>query len=119
MQGNMHTTIDQRMRECIRECQQCHDICTEMIAHCLEMGGEHAQPNHIRLLLDCGEICQTSANFMLRASDLHNSICEDCAVVCERCAEDCERFQDDQMMQQCAQVCRSCAQSCREMAQAA
>lgn len=116
----MHTgTHDQpsaAMRNCIRECQNCHSICLETVMHCLQMGGEHAEPAHIRLMLDCAEICQTSANFMLRASDLHARTCGVCAEVCERCAQDCERFTDDTLMQQCAQACRNCAQSCREMA---
>jgi hypothetical protein len=104
------------MRNCIQECQRCHSVCLETIGHCLEMGGEHAQPGHIRLLMDCAEICQTSANFMLRRSDLHGLTCGVCAEVCERCAEDCERFVDDLVMAACAQACRSCARSCRDMA---
>lgn len=119
MHGDKHLQIDEQMRKCIRECHRCHDICTETVTHCLEMGGDHAEPNHIRLLLDCAEICQTSANFMLRVSDLHGQVCGVCAAVCERCAEDCERFGDDEVMKQCAEVCRSCAQSCLEMAQMA
>ncbi len=116
MHGNTHVKVDEQMRDCIEKCHSCHDICTETITHCLEMGGKHAEPNHIRLLLDCAEICQISANFMLRVSDFHGQVCEVCAEVCEHCAEDCERFKDDEMMQQCAEVCRSCASSCREMA---
>jgi hypothetical protein len=116
MQGMRHTSVSSMMRECIQECHSCHDICTELVTHCLEMGGEHAQPEHIGLMLDCAEICQTSANFMLRVSDMHPLTCEVCAEVCERCAQDCERFTDDKVMQQCAQACRSCAASCREMA---
>lgn len=116
MDGKTHSMVDERMRECIQECHECHDICLQTVAHCLEMGGEHAAPDHIRLLLDCAEICQTSANFMSRTSDFHGQVCGVCAEVCERCAEDCERFGDDKMMQQCAEVCRSCASSCREMA---
>lgn len=108
--------IDERMRECIEECNRCHNICLVSISHCLEMGGEHAEPGHIRMLMDCAEICQTSANFMVRNSDLHGQVCAVCAEVCERCAEDCERFEDDQVMQQCAEICRSCARSCSEMA---
>jgi hypothetical protein len=115
----MHTMPDQQMRDCIQECQRCHDICMETITHCLEMGGDHAEPGHIQLLSDCAEICQTSANFMLRTSDFHGQVCGVCAEVCERCAEDCERFEDDEMMQQCAEICRSCARSCSEMAQTA
>jgi hypothetical protein len=87
------------MRASIQEYHRCHDICTETITHCLEMGGDHAEPSHIWLLLDCAEICQTSANFILRMSDFHGQICGVCAEVCERYAEDGERFGDDQMMQ--------------------
>lgn len=115
----MNSMLDQGMQNCIQECHRCHDSCAEMVTHCLQMGGEHAAPSHIRLLLDCAEICQTSANFMLRMSEFHGQTCGLCAAVCERCAEDCERFSDDQMMQQCVQACRSCAASCREMAQMA
>lgn len=116
MHGMSHISISTEMQECIQECHYCHDICLSSISHCLGLGGELAYPDHIRLLLDCAEICQTSANFMLRDSYLHPHTCGICAEVCEQCAEDCERFTDDEMMQQCAQACRSCAESCREMA---
>ena len=116
MDGNSDMMIDETMRECIEECHMCHDSCLETVTHCLQMGGKHAEPNHIRLLMDCAEICQTSANFMLRMSDFHTDTCGVCADVCERCAEDCDRFGDDEMMQECAESCRSCAESCRNMA---
>jgi hypothetical protein len=107
------------MQQCIDECLSCHRVCVETTQHCLQMGGRHAEASHIRLMLDCAEICQTSANFMLRGSDLHAHTCGVCAEVCQRCAEDCERFGDDQMMMQCAQACRRCAESCRQMAHGA
>ena len=112
----MGQQMSDAMRDCIQSCQNCHSICLETVTYCLQMGGEHASPGHIRLLLDCAEICQTSANFMLRTSDLHTRTCAVCAEVCERCAQDCARFGNDSVMQQCAEVCRRCAQSCREMA---
>ena len=115
MDGKADSMVDERMRACIDECQNCHDSCTETVTHCLQMGGEHAEAGHIRLLLDCAEICQTSANFMLRMSDFHMQTCGVCADICEQCAQDYELFADDRMMQQCAESCRSCAQSCREM----
>lgn len=115
----MHTMLDQRMQECVQECNRCHNICLETISHCLELGGKHAEPSHIRLLMDCAEICQTSANYMLRMSDFHGQTCGVCAQVCDSCAEDCERLGDDDMMQRCAEACRSCARSCSEMAQTA
>jgi hypothetical protein len=116
MQQEPHTSVTDEMRDCIVECINCHSVCTETIRHCLEMGGEHANPNHITLLQDCAEICQTSGDFMLRASELHPRTCEICAEACECCAEDCESFKDDEKMLQCAVACRSCAASCREMA---
>ncbi len=111
MSGEMH--------ECITACLGCHSVCLQTVAHCLQMGGRHAEPNHITLLLDCAEICQTSANFMLRGSAVHGRTCAVCAEACERCAQDCERFTDDAMMGQCAEACRRCAESCRRMAQMA
>jgi hypothetical protein len=82
------------------------------------MGGRHAEAAHVRLLLDCAQICQTSADFMLRGSSYHARTCETCAEVCLACAENCERIgPDDDMMKKCAEVCRRCAASCRQMAQ--
>jgi hypothetical protein len=87
--------------------------------HCLQMGGAHAAANHVRLMLDCAEICQTSANFMLRGSDLHGHTCRACAVVCRRCAEDCVALgEDDPRMLACAEQCTRCAASCERMASA-
>lgn len=94
----------------------CHDFCLQTLSHCLDKGGDHAQAEHITLLLDCVEICQTAANFMLRNSVLHSRACAVCAEVCDRCAEDCERLAaGDDMMRQCAEICRRCANVCREM----
>jgi hypothetical protein len=83
------------------------------------MGGKHAEAGHIRLMLDCAEICQTSANFMLRRSEVHGRTCGVCAEVCRRCAEDCERFSDDEQMTACAEMCRRCSSSCEEMSRMA
>ena len=109
------------MQNCIDACQTCHMTCLQMAAtHCLEMGGAHVEPAHMRLMLDCAEICQTSANFMLRGSPLHARVCSVCAEACERCAQECEQMANgDQQMLACAEQCRRCAESCRQMAQMA
>jgi hypothetical protein len=113
-----HNGVNQAMAQCIQNCLNGHSACLGLVAHCLQLGGEHTQADHIRLLLDCAEICQTSANFMLRGSDLNGRTCSVCAEICERCAQDCERFGDDKEMLGCAQACRTCAESCRQMAAA-
>lgn len=109
-----HHTSDQ-MQECIDRCQACQSACLESISHCLEKGGRHAAAEHIRLLVACAEICDTSARFMLIGSPQHSRVCEVCAEVCDACARDCDAFGEDALMQQCAEACRRCAESCRQM----
>ncbi|HZP57685.1 MAG TPA: four-helix bundle copper-binding protein [Dehalococcoidia bacterium] len=112
------TTMSQRMRECLDECENCARVCAETMSYCLQMGGAHAAPQHIRLMLDCIDMCRTSASFLTRASAFHARTCAVCADVCDRCADDCAGFEDDRRMQACADACRRCARSCREMAHA-
>lgn len=111
-----HRELSEEMQECISNCLDCHAVCTETISHCLSMGGEHASPEHIRLLQDCAQICVTSADFMLRNSDFHPQTCSVCANICEQCATACETMANgDELMMDCAEVCRACAESCRSM----
>lgn len=117
MQMSQMNHGSQEMQECITNCVDCHSICLATVPHCLQMGGQHAAARHIGLLLDCAEICQTSANFMLRMSEFHTRICASCAEICDHCAQDCQQLANsDAMMQQCAETCRRCAESCRRMA---
>jgi hypothetical protein len=114
--GQTGNGMSSEMQACIRECLNCYSTCQTTLAYCLQQGGRHVEARHVRLLQDCTEICQTSADFMLRGSDLYGRVCGVCAEVCDRCAQDCEQFGDDQQMKACAQACRSCAVSCRQMA---
>jgi hypothetical protein len=93
-------------------------VCIETAIYSLHKGGKHAEAFHLRLLADCDEICQTSANFMLRGSDLYFKTCAVCSDICVSCAVSCEHFSDDDMMRRCAEECRRCAESCRSMATA-
>ena len=113
--GETSTQHDNELAECIQECTSCHAICLKTIQHCLEKGGRHAEPNHIRLLTDCAQICHTSADFMLRQSPLHAHTCGACAAVCRDCAAECAKMGDDHLMKQCADACRRCAESCEHM----
>src|SRR6267143_669525 len=104
------------MRQCIDECTRCHQICLSTIQVCLQKNGMRAEPEHVRLLADCMQICATSADFMLRGSQHLPHVCGVCAEICEDCARDCDRMADDAEMRRCADVCRRCAESCRRMA---
>lgn len=111
-----HHTLSPEIQSCIEVCKQCHDICLQTaLTHCLQMGGKHVKEEHFRLMINCAEICQTSANFMLSNSSVHGAVCAACAEVCDACAESCESIGD---MNDCAQTCRRCADSCEEMAKA-
>lgn len=109
--------ITAESRQCIQNCLECHSICTELVQHCLALGGAHAEAKHIRVLLDCAQLCATCVDFQLRTSHHHSTVCEACATVCEACAKDCEQIAGgDALMQRCAEACRKCVASCRGMA---
>lgn len=113
---NFFSSMEDQMKKCIENCTKCAIFCEHMTQHCLKKGGEHADPDHIRLLQDCADICNTSARFMSRDSNLHFRTCEVCSEVCSACADDCDRLDDDEMMKKCAEICRDCASSCQQMA---
>jgi hypothetical protein len=106
--------ISAEMRNCIDNCLKCYSTClTTAMNHCLEMGDEHTEPQHFRLMMACAEICRTSAHFMLIGTPHHKHTCRECAEICGECAADCERIGD---MQECVEACKHCAESCRKMA---
>ena len=101
------------MPDAIKACLDCHSMCLQTaMNYCLERGGQHVEQKHFRLMLNCAEICQTSANFMLSDSPLHGRVCLVCAEACEACAKSCELVGD---MRECADECKRCAESCRTM----
>ena len=107
------------MERCIENCSNCQRTCLETAAR--HFRGEHTpklEEAHVRLLLDCAQICSTSADFMMRGSDMHGHTCGACAAICDRCADECDRMGEDPYMAACAEICRRCAESCREMAAA-
>ncbi len=106
--------IDTDVQQCIDNCQKCHSVCLSMATrHCLEMGGPHTEATHFRLMLDCAQVCATTADFMLRSSVHHAAVCAVCATICEDCAVSCELLHG---MEPCVDACRACAESCSEMA---
>lgn len=102
---------------CIENCIECHRICLETLQYCLRLGGRHAEPEHIRRLADCADICQTTADFLIRGSELHRETSAVCGEICGRCADDCAALAgNDLQLQECAETCAQCAESCRELA---
>ena len=105
------------MEQAIENCTNCHRICLETAAR--HFAGESApklDERLVRLLLDCADICRTSADFMIRGSDQHRHTCRACAAICAQCADECDRQGEDPYLAACAEICRRCAASCAEMA---
>lgn len=108
------TETSEDTQQCIEDCQRCHNECLEMaLGFSLDLEDPEASGALLRLLINCAEICQTTANFMLSGSPVHGVVCEACAEVCDACAIACEEWGG---MEACAESCRLCADSCREMA---
>lgn len=109
-----HAAGHASMQSCLDTCSHCHATCLQTaMVHCLKTGGKHVEENHFRLMMNCAELCQTSANFMLSESAFHVDLCGVCADVCDACAKSCEAVGG---MEQCASACRECAVSCRKLA---
>jgi len=109
-----HKADHSSMQSCIDTCSHCHATCLQTaMVHCLSVGGKHVEASHFRLMMNCAELCQTSANFMLSESAFHVNLCGICADVCEACATSCEAVGG---MEECAKACRECVVSCRKMA---
>jgi hypothetical protein len=101
------------MQACIEACSHCHQVCLQTaMNHCLDTGGKHVEASHFRLMINCAEICQASANFQLSSSLFQHRLCLVCAEVCEACAADCDTLGG---MDECAEACRECGVSCRQM----
>jgi hypothetical protein len=108
-------TSHEALDHCIGKCQECARVCLETLTYCLGRGGTYVEADHLRTLLDCVDICEVSARFLLRTSPHHELTCAACAKVCTRCAESCVQFVADDTMKRCAEVCRLCASSCVTM----
>ena len=103
------------LAQCIEQCLNCYRTCLGMaLNHCLERGGRHVAPRHFRLMLNCAELCRTTAEFLLGGGSEQTKLCTACAEICEACAQSCQELE----MAECARACRACAESCRQMATA-
>lgn len=102
------------MQECINACWDCHQICLHTaLNHCLDTGGEHVAAKHFRLMMNCAEVCQTSANLQLSGSAYSKQQCALCATICEACCHSCEGMSG---MAAVEKACKACAKSCSSMA---
>lgn len=109
-----HEPASAEMTACIQACLDCYRHCQNTaLTHCLETGGEHVEPRHFRLMIDCAEACRAAAALMINQSPYHADSCRLCAQVCRDCAESCRALGD---MEECVAACERCAEECESMA---
>jgi hypothetical protein len=101
--------LNDQMEDCTQDCLNCHAVCLDTAMRSLQKGAQAA--DHIRILLDCAEICLTAAHFMMRNSPMHGYTCQACAQVCDHCGEMCSQMGE----KDCENACRACAVSCAQM----
>lgn len=108
------TPYSPQLRGTLDRLSHCHGTCLSMaVNHCLALGGEHARPQHMRLMLDCVDICALARDAVLRKSQFHTSILALCAEICGTCGKACDELGQ---MEECAAACRACMEACRQAA---
>lgn len=106
--------MSHHLEECIEKCWSCRNTCQKtLFNHCLYEGGVHVAPEHVKLMVDCIQICQMAADFMVRNSPNHKELCRVCADICQKCGESCAKIVDENM-EKCSEVCFECARICKE-----
>ena len=112
MQNTGNSMEQVEMQQCIQDCLDCHRVCTDTANKYKRAGKEQTHTQHITMLLDCAEMCLTTAHFMQHDSPLHVYVCQACAQVCNHCAGECDLMGDADS----ANACHKCAWSCEQMA---
>ena len=96
--------------DCVELCTMYWKICLEMVQHCLTLGGKYAEPELLRLLTNCDDICELNIKFLISKSPHADHISQACTEVCKALAGKCESM--DEKMAACGAVCRQCAEIC-------
>lgn len=98
---------------CQAACLHCHEVCRKTAFDMSPAAAKEMNLDDIRMLFECAELCQLSANWQLSGSQYCRQICAVCAQVCRECESRCVGKID---MEECEYVCRRCAESCEAMA---
>jgi hypothetical protein len=109
--------ISPEVRACVEATSDCYSACTETLTYSLDSGIDLFDQRHLRLLIDCCEVCQTAQNILLRASELSMMLAAVCVEACEKVADHCRQLDaSDEQLAACAEVCDHTADCCRQLA---
>ncbi len=81
----------QNLDACISICQACQSNClTAALSMSSQIGGAYLRPAHIRSLMNCNELWQTSTHHLLTESPIHHHLSKICSELHDSCAISCE-----------------------------
>ena len=106
---------NEALADAARHAMFCGLMCTSCADACVAEDMDMRQC--VRSCLDCADICDATARLAVRRTGQNirtlRATLELCAHVCEACAEECDRYDHDHC-RLCAEMCRECADDCRK-----
>lgn len=113
--GNLNEPLAQAVRHamfCAAICNSCADAC---VAERMDMR------QCIRTCLDCADICEATYRVATRRTGSNEVVLREmlqlCITACDVCAEESARHDNDHC-RRCAEMCRECADDCRAAVEA-
>src|SRR5688572_9921461 len=81
------------------------DACNAAFAYCTQQD-ELDDPELLACIVDCVDLCTTTASFIVRGSEHADDLREVCAELAKCVEESCEEYGDDEVLTACADACR-------------
>lgn len=103
------------LRAAFLACLRAHEACEAAVTQVLR-GEDGAVDERVGTLLDCADVCRTTARHIRHASPLLRGTAGVAAELCERAAEACAALASAPAMLTYAEACRRSAACCRRVA---
>lgn len=97
------------LRACVEACDDCQRTLRDA-AHGVADGASKRPMR--RLLLDCAEICEATANYASAGSVFLPEVVAGCVRICDECGAACEALPADAGLDACIDACRRAAAAC-------
>ena len=106
--------LNEKLALAVRHAMFCAAICNSCADACMAEDMDMRQC--IRNCLDCADICDATFKVATRRTGSNEVLLEEmlqlCITACDLCAEECARH-DHEHCRLCAEMCRECARDCR------
>jgi len=104
------------LRAAFLACLRAHQACEEAVAQALRTDESGGVDERVGALLDCADVCRTTARYIRYGSPLLRGTAGVAAELCTRAAEACAAAAAVPAMAAYAEACRRAAACCRRVA---